>query len=407
MLQQVVNYCNQLFEEVIKKLPRYEKRKICARIAMTEGWGGITEVSRLFKISRDTIRKGMHEVTSGFECVDAFNLRGRKKATEKQPELKNEIDEILLPRSQADPTFKSTRLYTNDSVCQIRKQLIEKGYGKEELPSDSTLARILDSMGYNRKKVLKAKPIKKIPQTDAIFKNLFECHKEIKDLDEVVHLSIDCKDRVKIGRFSRSGKSRVTRKAFDHDFGKEFVTPFGILDVKNDIVDLSIATGHVTADFIVDRLREYWISQGWAGKKKILVLNADNGPENHSRRSQFMKRILEFAVEFDVLVHLLFYPPYHSKYNRIERFWGILELHWNGDLMDSKQTVVEYCKTVTWKGRPPIDVKLIDKQYAKKQKLKKAAMKLIESVIERLEGIEKYAVIIDPDRCKEIIPLLN
>src|SRR5262245_2149031 len=29
-------------------------------------------------------------------------------------------------------------------------------------------------------------------------------------------------------------------------------------------------------------------------------------------------------------VRLAYYPPYHSKYNPIERCWGILENHWNG-----------------------------------------------------------------------------
>jgi len=35
----------------------------------------------------------------------------------------------------------------------------------------------------------------------------------------------------------------------------------------------------------------------------------------------------------------VYYPPYHSKYNLIERCWGILENHWNGTLLNSVHTV--------------------------------------------------------------------
>jgi transposase len=33
-------------------------------------------------------------------------------------------------------------------------------------------------------------------------------------------------------------------------------------------------------------------------------------------------------------------PPDHSKYNPIERCWGILENHWNGTLLASKWSLV-------------------------------------------------------------------
>jgi transposase len=71
-----------------------------------------------------------------------------------------------------------------------------------------------------------------------------------------------------------------------------------------------------------------------------LVLNGDNGPENHSRRTQFMQRMVEFVQQYHVPVRLAYYPPYHSKYNPIERCWGILENHWNGALLDSVDAVL-------------------------------------------------------------------
>ena len=86
-------------------------------------------------------------------------------------------------------------------------------------------------------------------------------------------MSIDTKDRVKIGNFSRGGKSRVEVEASDHDFGDKFVVPFGIMDVKDGTVDLSIAETKVTADFMVDRLEEYWEAHHLQGSIKTTVFN--------------------------------------------------------------------------------------------------------------------------------------
>jgi hypothetical protein len=119
----------------------------------------------------------------------------------------------------------------------------------------------------------------------------------------------------------------------------------------------------VTSDFIVDRLRDWWESnRGRFPDVTRLVLNLDNGPESHSRRTQFLKRMVGFAHESHLDIDLAYYPPYHSKYNPIERCWGILELHWNGALLDSIEAVLGYAETMTWKGGHP-EVVLIEQPY--------------------------------------------
>jgi transposase len=114
-----------------------------------------------------------------------------------------------------------------------------------------------------------------------------------------------------------------------------------------------------------------------------LVINQDNGPENNSRRTQFMKRIVEFSQKYQVNIRLAYYPPYHSKYNPIERTWAVLENHWNGSILDEIKTALNFAETMTWKGKHPI-VKLITETYEKGVKLTKKAMEKIEEKIERL-----------------------
>jgi hypothetical protein len=91
----------------------------------------------------------------------------------------------------------------------------------------------------------------------------------------------------------------------------------------------------------------------------------------------------------------VYYPPYHSKYNLIERCWGILESHWNGTLLNSVHTVVEWARTMTWKGAQPI-VRLIETTYDKGVRIAKDAFKAIEGRLQRHSSLPKYDVLIRP-----------
>ncbi len=107
-----------------------------------------------------------------------------------------------------------------------------------------------------------------------------------------------------------------------------------------------------------------------------LVINLDNGPENHSRRTQFMKRLLEFANQYGLIIRLAHYPPYHSKYNPVERCWGILENYWNGTLLDSVETVLRFAANMTYNGKHPW-VELVTITYETGMKLSENAMSLL------------------------------
>src|SRR5262244_2931273 len=142
-------------------------------------------------------------------------------------------------------------------------------------------------------------------------------------------------------------------------------------------------------------------SQWWEAVRErfahitTLVINVDNGPENHSRRTQFMQRLVEFVQQYHVMVRLAYYPPYHSKYNPIERCWGILENHWNGALLDSIDTVLRFAATMTWKGTHPF-VTLVTTTYQTGVTLTKEAMEAVEAKLKRLPHLGKWFVDIVP-----------
>ena len=98
------------------------------------------------------------------------------------------------------------------------------------------------------------------------------------------------------------------------------------------------------------------------GHIKRLVIYLDNGPKNSGRRTQFLKRMVEFADWSGLEVRLVYYPPYHSKYNPIERCWSALEKKWNGVLLNGLKVVLQCALRMTWKGRHPT-VKRLDGEY--------------------------------------------
>ncbi len=174
------------------------------------------------------------------------------------------------------------------------------------------------------------------------------------------------------------------------------MTPVGILLPATDELFLYGVTSKVTSDCLVARLVQWW-EQVHTRFSQIttLVINLDNGPENHSRRTQFLQRMVTFAQATGLTVRLAYYPPYHSKYNPIERCWGILEQHWNGSLLDSVATVIRFAETMTWQGIPPV-VELVTTTYMTGVKLTKDAMAAVEAQVTRLPQLGKWFVDIIP-----------
>ena len=236
-------------------------------------------------------------------------------------------------------------------------------------------------------------PPKRVPQTDAIFDRLKRVNPEADRAEDMLRISIDAKATVHVGPFSRRGKSRTETKAADHDFKPEATaTPFGILVPETDDLWLYMACSKITSDFIVDRLEQWWQEvRPRYFKVKTLVINLDNGPENHSRRTQFLKRIVEFAGRSGLRIHLAYYPPYHSEYNPIERCFGVLEMHWNGSLLDSIAAVVGFAESMTWRGKHPV-VRVVEATYVTGVRLKPGEMKALESGVKRLPTLEKWFV---------------
>lgn len=218
------------------------------------------------------------------------------------------------------------------------------------------------------------------------------------DSGRVKRLSLDSKATVKIGNYSRGGKTRGDNQADDHDLGcAEKYIPCGVVDEDSGQLYISFGSSFKTSDFIVDTLEEWWQLLKPQEQKacELIQLKVDNGPESSGIRTQFLKRMVELADTLNKPIQLLYYPPYHSKYNPIERCWGVLEQHWNGAKLINLSTMLAWAQSMTWKGLQPI-INLSNKSYQKGISLSKKAMKAIEKRLERNPLLPKWDIFIRP-----------
>ena len=187
-------------------------------------------------------------------------------------------------------------------------------------------------------------------------------------------------------------------QGWDHDPpAKEKVVPFGILMVVTGALMLLFGSRE-TSDAWVDALQMWWL-QVRAGLKHIkrLVIYVDNGPKNSGRRTQFLKRMIQFADWSGLVIRLIYYPPYHSKYNPIERCWSALEKKWNGVLLNSLKIVLQCALRMVWKGRHP-QVKRLPGAYCHGVRVPAKEMKQHEARLERSAALPKYDITIKPKK---------
>lgn len=177
---------------------------------------------------------------------------------------------------------------------------------------------------------------------------------------------------------------------------KEKLAPGGVLETDTGKAFLFFTGSNKTSDFLTDGIELWWNSRKEElGDVNRLVINMDNGPECNGHRTRFLQRMVEFADMSGLEVRLVYYPPYHSKYNSIEHYWGGLERSWNGYLLDSVQTVLNRAGNFLWRGAKTT-VRLITAAYEKGVTLSAKAKVKLEDRLDRSAHLPSYDITIRP-----------
>lgn len=173
--------------------------------------------------------------------------------------------------------------------------------------------------------------------------------------------------------------------------------PFGILILVTGALMLLFGS-HETSDFWGDCLKAWWkLTRHKYRRVRRLVIYLDNGPKNSGRRTQFLKRMVEFADWSGLEIRLVYYPPYHSKYNPIERCWSSLQKKWNGVLLTCWEIVRNCALRMTWKGEHPV-VDHMEGIYPTGVKVPKVEMQEINKRLKRSTQLPKYDITIKPKK---------
>ena len=205
-MEDSVKCYESLLQQGANRLKGYERRLFMAEVTV-KLWNGNPRIAECrFGWGRETVAKGLHELRQGVRCLENFSARGRPRLEDKTPQLAQDIRAIVEPHTQADPELKSDRCYSNLSAAEVLEALQQKGYAKQNLPSQRTMRDILNRMNYRLKRIRKGKPLKKTPLTNAIFANVQAVKSEIKGPD-TLELSLDTKAKVNEGDYARGGKN--------------------------------------------------------------------------------------------------------------------------------------------------------------------------------------------------------
>jgi transposase len=187
-------------------------------------------------------------------------------------------------------------------------------------------------------------------------------------------------------------------QGWDHDPpAKEKLVPWGVVILATGALTLLFGSNE-SSDFWGDCLRVWWASvRSRFRQVRRLVIYLDNGPKNSGTRTQFLKRMIEFADWSGLEIRLVYYPPYHSKYNPIERCWSSLQKKWNGVLLTCWEIVCVCARRMTWKGRHP-NVHRIEGDYPSGVTVPREEMQLLNQRLERSQELPKYHITIRPKR---------
>jgi len=182
----------------------------------------------------------------------------------------------------------------------------------------------------------------------------------------------------------------------DHDPPpKRKWTPLGIVVVASGALSFFFAAQETSAAWIA-ALLQWWQQVGPTSSGiRRLVIYLDNGPHNSGRRRPFLKRLIDFVEATGLEVRLVYYPPYHSKYNPIERCWSALEKKWGGALLTSLAVILSWASRMSWKGKAPT-VQALDGEFPYVATIEDKDWKPYAARLERSAMLPNYDVVIRP-----------
>lgn len=358
-----------------------QKRRLAATLALELGWGGITMVENLTGTSHTTIRKGIREIQDEEKLTQQERIRkpggGRKKIDFKDPKINEDLEALMDENTAGDPM--SPLKWTNKSTYAIADELNARGHKV----SPDSVGRLLKKRGYSLQANVKTIEGNSSVERDEQFKYMNEqVRKFIEQRYPVI--SVDTKKRETVGNFKNHGrtweKKGQPKLVNVYDFlslGSGIAIPYGIYDVFKNKGFVNVGISNDTSEFAVETIRQWWNLMGRCQyhNAKNLLICADGGGSNGSRRKGWKYFLQEFADEIKIPITICHLPPGTSKWNKIEhRMFSFISMNWKGKPLINYETVINLIGSTKTKKGLTIVAQLDEREYEKGRKFTKEDM---------------------------------
>lgn len=386
------------FESIAPFLDERLRRIFAAAEAMAIGYGGPSIVSREIGVSRAAIALGLKELKEP-EKLDTQRIRkiggGRKRATDKDPTLREDLERLLESATRGDP--ESPLLWTCKSVRKLSGELNQMGHKV----SHNLVAELLKDMGYSLQANQKTLEGSSHPDRNAQFEFINSKVKDYQANEQPV-ISVDTKKKELVGDFKNGGRELRPKgdpqKVRVHDFlipelGR--ASPYGVYDITDNVGWVNVGIDHDTSAFAVESIRGWWHTMGHERYPvaKQLLITADGGGSNGYRVRLWKLELQKLANETGLSISVSHLPPGTSKWNKIEhRLFSFITQNWRGKPLVTHEVIVNLIAATSTKKGLQVRCQLDTNTYPKGIKISDELMANINIERDSFHGEWNYTI---------------
>ncbi|MEK7074605.1 MAG: ISAzo13 family transposase [Patescibacteria group bacterium] len=387
------------YQALAPHLNERSRRIFAAVEAKALGYGGVSMVSKITRISRRAIHVGLVEIADS-HALPPERIRaaggGRKSALVKNPALCKIIEDMVEPVSRGDPM--SSLRWTCKSTRALSKELRKQGHQV----CAGVVAKLLRGMNYSLQGNLKTQEGKQHPDRNAQFEHInAEATTEMRRGNPVI--SVDTKKKELVGNYKNAGKQWLPQgepvQVQGHDFPDPKVPrahPYGIYDLAKNRGWVNIGTSHDTASFAVASIRRWWRAQGRRlyPRARRLLITADAGGSNGSRIRLWKWELQRLADETRIPISVCHFPPGTSKWNKIEhRLFSFISQNWRGEPLVNYETIVKLISATKTSTGLRVACKLDKRSYRTGRKITAREMETVKLVRDTFHGDWNYTIL--------------
>jgi transposase len=386
------------YNHLVLTLDERGRRMLAAAEAKMLGYGGVSALSRITGLPRNSIAAAISDLDSG-ETLLPGRIRkpggGRKRKRDQLTSLVEDVETLVEPDSRGDP--ESPLRWTIKSLRQLTKTLRESGHDV----SRRIVADILHDLGYSLQANTKTLEGKDHPDRDAQFRHINKTVKRFMASGDPV-ISVDTKKKELVGEYENKGREGhfqdCAEEVQSHDFpgpGVGHAHPYGVYDIARNQGFVNLGTDHDTATFAVASIHRWWRLEGKQAYSpaKRLMITADGGGSNGSRLRLWKWELQRLADELRFPISVSHFPPGTSKWNKVEhRLFSFISINWRGKPLTCYETIVNLIsRTTTCKGLS-VMCKLDKRHYPTGQRVSKKEMAKLKIEHASFHGNWNYTI---------------